>query len=105
LVLLQEDGAIGKGAFKPSPRVVVNGWLPEYSDFFVRSTVNVADLSSELGMIINRSTHLVVIGSHNNHVNNILFEITPDTAPPLGGAPVAKIRCKSVGRRYEPQIS
>lgn len=81
-------------------RDVETGWRSRYSEFFGNTTFDVADVTSDLAADVDAATHLVVLGATIAGMNDMIYELLPDTAAPDSDHPFWRIRAKSTGRRY-----
>lgn len=102
LVLLKETDRESKD--EPEFEIVKafsEGWYPKYSEFFGTTTFNIADIHQLTAQKIRESSHLIVVNSNLSSINNLLHELTTDTAIPTPDKPIWGIRAKSTGCLYE----
>jgi hypothetical protein len=100
LNFLREDAGDGGSVPFESLLVLPDKWDAKFSEFFGTTTFRIADLTAEFAAIVANSTHLMITGSSNAALNNMLYEFLPETQPPLQKDAFWKIRTKSLGRRY-----
>lgn len=96
LVLIKQDGSPYSEL-----KTVVQGWCAKFSEHFGAITFNIADISQDFGLLVLSATHLYIIDSALPSTNNLLHEVTSDTAAPSADSPFWRVRARSTGRLYE----
>jgi len=95
--LLKETGVIDN--FDKIGDVTI-GWRPRYSEFFGATTIEVADITEGFAAKVHDCTHIVITESGIPSMNDVIFEMLPETAAPDADKPYWRIRIKSLGRKY-----
>lgn len=99
LILLQEEGHTIPFS---QLQVIKTGWYPEYSSFFGNTTFHVADISEPTADNIRNASFVMQIDSLLPGINNVLFEIKPETAPPDSNKAWWRVRGTTTTRKYIP---
>jgi hypothetical protein len=102
LVLLRETET---AAQYKTLAVIDAGWnMPDFNDYFGTQSFYVADLSQAFANKVRRITHLVIVNSIIPALNDQLYELTPETAPPGGLRPYWTLMAKSISKRFVPSM-
>lgn len=97
LLLLRTDGSAVAYSLLET---ITQGWYPYFSEYFGMTTFQVASIETVFADKVRRASHLAVIDSTNQGLNNALYKLDASTQPPLGDEPFWKLRATSTGDRY-----
>lgn len=99
LVLLQEEGTTVP---YNQLQIITSGWYPEYSSFFGNTTFHFADITGLTGNNIRNASFLMMIETFLEAMNNVVYEMKPETAPPDSNTPWWRIRASTTNKKYIP---
>jgi hypothetical protein len=101
LLLLKLDGGDKEYA---TVETLTSSWSAYFSEYYGSTTFQVARADDDFNNTVSDSevSHVMVIDSDNEALNNEPHEINRETTIPAGVEPFWKIRAKSIGRKFVP---